>query len=302
MASTLDVKNLKVPELRLELTNRGLDAKGNKPDLIVRLTAAIESEKSTTTPTTQVTSQLLSTTPAQTVTISQQPIVTPSVITSSPPTSTLSTNQQAQTTTATNAQNKPGQVSENGGKEIEGEEEGEEQTVDFSEMTDAERKKARAERFGIPLKQTDDEKKKDRASRFGLTHSGGGLSKSTEGKEDLLSQDKIDARKKRFGVVSSPAGAKKEEESTSVKGASSGKAQRLGLPVKGAGAASAEDEARKKARKERFESPAAGGSATTKISEDEERKRKRLERFAPASTADSKRLRVDKPLVQQTNA
>lgn len=43
--SKLDLKKMKVDELRNELGARGLDTKGLKPQLIVRLKEAIESEK-----------------------------------------------------------------------------------------------------------------------------------------------------------------------------------------------------------------------------------------------------------------
>lgn len=41
----MDLNKLKVPELRKELQNRGLDSKGNKPVLIERLREAIDKEK-----------------------------------------------------------------------------------------------------------------------------------------------------------------------------------------------------------------------------------------------------------------
>lgn len=44
MSSTLDPAKLKVVELRAELSNRGLDTKGNKPVLVKRLKDALEKE------------------------------------------------------------------------------------------------------------------------------------------------------------------------------------------------------------------------------------------------------------------
>ncbi len=43
--SKLDVKKMKVDELRNELQARGLDTKGLKPQLTVRLNKAIQKEK-----------------------------------------------------------------------------------------------------------------------------------------------------------------------------------------------------------------------------------------------------------------
>jgi hypothetical protein len=271
MASKVDPNKLKVAELKQELTSRGLDTKGNKPELVARLTAALNTAA---TPQTPLPNPAPATVPVNT---------SAAVQTIYAAHTTLNAQQaptDADVVTATSSA-APADSSEDAIEE--GEEE-----VDMTQFSEADRKRARAERFGIPLQQSDSDKKTQRAARFGLTQS------STTPKSDLTNSDKIEARKKRFGDWSGNA-PKKSAHHVNV---NIPKAQRLGIPVKGTGLPPSNDDAKKHARLARF-----GGAQSAAQNGDEERKKQRAERFAGTQGTDvTKRLRVDKPLEQQTNA
>jgi len=288
MSTQADFNKLKVADLRQELTARGLDTKGNKPDLVARLAAALNATSATTSTPAPTTEPTTSAAPAQ----PQTPQLTePKQATTRvpPPTSVAPVAPQLQPSAHTPAPTNQDRGGDGGGDDQGGEE------VDITQMSDAERKRARAERFGIPLQQTEADKKSQRAARFGIGQSGslsqsGGLSKSGELKV-LADSDRVDTRKKRFGVVeSSPRDSRKSGHHASV---NVPKAQRLGIPVKVAGS----NDAKKQARLARF----GGTMAQSQVSnEDEEKKKKRAERFDGSVGDAGKRLRVDKPLEQQT--
>jgi hypothetical protein len=304
MSTVADLNKLKVADLKQELTARGLDIKGNKPDLVARLAAALNTS-TTSTPSTPAPS---TTVPPTTVPPTTAPPTTApptTVLPTTQPTTTQPTFQSEElkqavpTVPVTPAQtaaiaNTPALANQDGGEDAEGEE-GDE--VDITQMSDAERKRARAERFGIPLQQTEADKKSQRATRFGLGHSGE-IALSSHGElKGLVNGDKLEARKKRFGVVESlpSSGIKKSGHHVSV---NVPKALRLGIPVKAAGAHSDVD-AKKQARLARFGAPVAKRPPNNNA--DEEKKRKRMERFGGTASGDAgKRLRVDKPLEQQT--
>jgi len=286
MSATIDPTKLKVQELKNELSARGLDTKGNKPDLVARLSA--ELARSASVPNTSAAPQ--QTTPATAIspapTTITQPQTAPQQLATQPPSQApLKPAQVASTPVEPSPPAQPNtqpiEQAPSATPAVVGEVE--EEPVYLSQMSDEERKKVRAERFGIPQQHSEAAKKAERAARFGLP-----LSKSTEIK-NLNTDDKLEARKKRFGIV--------EQQNKGKGSVNVGKAQRLGLPVK---EASATDVAKLEARKLRF-----SGGVSKSTNEEDEKKRKRLERFAGTAAAvssDAKRLRVDKPLEQQTNA
>lgn len=146
MSAPLDPSKLKVLELRQELTARGLDSKGNKPDLIARLSAALSTNPTTpTNSTSQNQPEAVTQPPKQqtTTTLPAQPSATPA---QAPPVTPQAPAQPSI---------EPKEVSV----------EQQEEPLSIIQLPEAERKKARAERFGIPVQQTDSDKKAHRAER-----------------------------------------------------------------------------------------------------------------------------------------
>jgi len=317
---SVDPSKLKVAELRQELAARGLDTKGNKPDLVLRLTVALSTPSSTTTTrvstTTEETNKSNAThTPTPTISttsqpeaskpVLQQPLPPPSSLTpssSSTPTtvtipSSISSSQgAAETPSSSTAPAQPIPIAANSnGHRLNGS-----GTIENDEVA---KKKSRAERFGIAFKPNDQDKKLDRATRFGLPV-------NTEGNKNKDQQAKLEQRKLRFG--SPQQGQQKVGRFTT--------AERLGLPLKSGKSedatlatkaselANAMDPERIKARSQKFGQSDAKSEDNTaaspeKANDDEEKKRKRGARFAQSGAADaSKRLRVDKPLEQQATA
>jgi len=287
-----DPSKLKVAELRQALSSRGLDTKGNKPELVARLTASFASDpaqtpsNSTTNPppnNTTTTSQQAQEAPKQ----SQVATSSSSSALSTTPSPSITSTASSNATTSSTIPNTetPLQVA------TEVKSNGHSNPLSGSgslELTEAEKKKLRAQRFGVPYAPTEKDKKLARSARFGVPV-------SSDGSTDAA---KLEARKKKFGDAfqqqQQPTGNKKL---TTV--------ERLGLPLKGGSAAtegdantvatssSLLDPERIKARQQRFNE----GSA-----ESEEKKKKRIERFATGDGEVSKRLRVDKPLEQQATS
>lgn len=266
-SAQIDYNKLKVGDLRQKLEERGLDSKGNKPDLVARLQAADVAsattavEGDTTTPATPAEAPAAptatATTPAQPAAspakgkkAAAKPVATPAATT--PTAATPATTPAPETTPApatiptTTPTPTPASTSVPAETPTETtQEEQVEEDVDVTQLTDSERKKRRAERFGIELNLTSDDKKK--------------------------------LRKERFGDVSETSGRKKANLTQNPA------AQRLGLPVRDPSLVS---EDKIKARNAKFGAPAdkpAAGGNKPKIqfsAEDEEKRRKRAERFA----------------------
>jgi SAP domain-containing ribonucleoprotein len=290
MSTSLDPSKLKVAELRQELQARGLDTKGNKPDLVERLTAALAAGKV----------QVQTSAPeAANGTQTQQPATTTNTESTAvaPPPQQPPRPQDAQTQ---QQQSQPQQTSQDQSTSPQTED------IDLSQLSEAERRKRRAERFGIPISVSvsEQDKKKLRAERFGLTAAGAVGLKSTKADEE---QKKREARAKRFGTTSTQTQG--QEAQATIAPAQLTRAQRLGLPVKEAATINTKalppvnDPSRLKARQERFGAVETSDVVCSPPQSEEEKKKKRAERFAVAGNAvEAKRLRVDKPLEQQTKA
>jgi len=300
---SIDPSKLKVTELRQELSNRGLDTKGVKSDLISRLSAALNGTPATTSTKTTEENK-----PTPTATPTTQEVPKPAQQQPAPSSSTTTTSSSTTTTNTpvipptyvepATVTSKGALTSSSNGTAL--------KTSGSIDLSEVDRKKQRAERFGIALKVSEQDKKATRAARFGIA------APNVAGNSDL--QAKMEARRLKFGPI-----ATQEVKSTGI-----GRAGRLGLPVRASAHSealealtNAMDPERIKARSLKFgatsetttesttETTTVTQLATTtaKVSDDEEKKRKRSARFAQGGALEtSKRLRVDKPLEQQATA
>jgi len=293
-AKTLDPAKLKVTELRQELTVRGLDPKGNKPDLVARLTSALAEDKdkdnkkepekeqvnngkehaaeNNTTINKTNNDNKPTTIQDKIIAVDEKP--SPQKVASSslppPPSSSLSSSSTDEPALKKSAD-------------------------DVKELTAIEKKKLRAERFGITFAATEQDKKLERAARFGLPTK---PSNPTTKQTAITDSDKLQARKQRFATEQAQSQQK-------TPGSKITTAQRLGLPLRGGnfqteGLVTTMDPGRIKARQERFGVGSASASVGTTKGEEELKRKRRAERFATNGAGEvTKRLRVDKPLEQQ---
>jgi len=169
MAEETDVKKMKVAELRAALEKRGLPTDGLKSDLINRLQARLDEEEfgmieMGITATSETTTAATATAAA--------PVVESSAVveaTTTTPTKTVVPLEEVTTTTITKtvepAVAVTSTVKAQDNTAPTGESKGSTDTK-LKEKSLLEKKKERAARFGIPLKESD--KKEQRALRFGI--------------------------------------------------------------------------------------------------------------------------------------
>lgn len=244
-------KKLKVQELRDLLSERGEDATGTKPVLLDRLEAVLAK--------------------------GDENVAT---VCAADPVGTVETETKTEEVEA-------GEVEEEADPDTEVDPTKEEKpAAQESAETLMDKKKARAKRFDIPLRETDTEKLKARAERFGLPAPSVKLSKEEEAAKKLsraqrfglvtaeVLDEKKKARAERFGIVTAEAEEAKKQlraarfaaaggTSTEEKEKMKNRMARFGVPLEGAGgaksgtagkrsAADAELEEKKKARAARF--------------------------------------------------
>jgi SAP domain-containing ribonucleoprotein len=258
MVDIAELKKKKVTELRDELSSRGLDTKGVKDDLIARLAAAIsaEEEAPASPPAAEGEPQLA--TEAEVPELAIEP--PSSVAPAQPPLApAASAEEPAAAGTAPAAANKPA-------------------------LTEAEKTKLRAERFGLPLK----------SDKTGAAPAAVGAKSAISGLGHVDPEEEFARRRKRAERFGLPIPVNKAELEAKKKA----RAERFGLPVS---ISKEELEAKKKARAERFGTeskekgngaagtgkPAGAGAAAAPVLSEEERRRReeRAKRFAAQPTA-----------------
>uniref|UniRef100_A0A8C2Y657 SAP domain-containing ribonucleoprotein n=1 Tax=Coturnix japonica TaxID=93934 RepID=A0A8C2Y657_COTJA len=186
-AETVELHKLKLAELKQECLARGLEAKGNKQDLINRLQAYLEEHGGYRVPAGHSEEE-------------QKPAEPPAKV-EEPPVKTPDVSTEKKVVKITS--------------EISQMERMQKRAERFNVPVSLESKKAaRAARFGLATVSTKGEKVnmdklKERAQRFGLNVSS--LSKKSE--ED----EKLKKRKERFGIVTSSAGAGATEDTEAKK-------------------------------------------------------------------------------------
>jgi len=285
MNTPVDPSKLKVAELKTELSSRGLDTKGKKEELVTRLTTALSSDSTKPSPAAGTSSSSQSNTGTSSSSTAQQGAAA----------STSSSSSSQPTQQPGGAQQKGDAGAAEGADAAAAADQGTVEEVDLSEMSELERRKRRAEKFGIPFHASEEDRKKQRAERFQLAGDGAPLT-------PINDEQKKAERLKRFNLTQSPSSARSGH---SISGANIEIAARLGLPV-GSSAVpavsslpSVNDPERLTARMQRFGLPTKATPSAASTEEEEEKKRKRAERFKAAGE-NTKRLRVDKPLEAQT--
>jgi len=247
---------MKVTELKAELTQRGLDAKGLKQELVVRLSEALEKEKAAAAQTTQ---------PAPAPTSTPPPAAKPEEKKADTAKQAPSNGAPASTPAPVIAP--PVSASADAASSV---------SADGSALSEEDRKKQRAARFGVPLTESEEEKKQKRASRFGVTT---GASPSADrpklnitGAAGLFQHSIADATK----------------DATKDAGKLADRAKRFGTAQAGQ---TEEEKAKLDQRAARFgtqstqpaqAAPTVGANLTWNR-EDDERKKRRAERFQPGS-------------------
>eukprot|EP00735_Rhodelphis_limneticus_P007561 TRINITY_DN20134_c0_g1::TRINITY_DN20134_c0_g1_i1::g.30337::m.30337 TRINITY_DN20134_c0_g1::TRINITY_DN20134_c0_g1_i1::g.30337 ORF type:complete len:269 (+),score=52.64,sp/Q9D1J3/SARNP_MOUSE/33.88/9e-18,SAP/PF02037.22/4.8e-12,SAP/PF02037.22/1e+02,SAP/PF02037.22/5.5e+03,Herpes_capsid/PF06112.6/3.2e+03,Herpes_capsid/PF06112.6/0.06,HeH/PF12949.2/0.14,HeH/PF12949.2/4.6e+03,SR-25/PF10500.4/1.2e+03,SR-25/PF10500.4/5.8,Selenoprotein_S/PF06936.6/96,Selenoprotein_S/PF06936.6/0.17 TRINITY_DN20134_c0_g1_i1:24 len=250
----MDIKKLKVPELRKELEQRGLDSTGKREVLLQRLQDALATE-----------------------TPSDDALATDSNVEGE-----LVEGDDTAELDATHDFDH----GEDGDKPHEEEHDDALPAEDHDEaaapahesghvvtmsavqgLNDAERIKQRAAKYNVPLKKDEEEKKKERAARFGITS--GAV---------VMDAEKLKQRAERFGIKTKTQeeeeAKKKLEERKRRFGGTSTTTSSTSSPSPAASAATSEEElAKKKARLERF------GKITGTETEEEKKKKMRADRF-----------------------
>uniref|UniRef100_A0A1W7RDL9 SAP domain-containing ribonucleoprotein n=1 Tax=Agkistrodon contortrix contortrix TaxID=8713 RepID=A0A1W7RDL9_AGKCO len=207
-AETVELHKLKLAELKQECLARGLEAKGNKQDLINRLQAYLEQHAEEEANEEDVLGE-------ETEEEEQKPVEIP-----------IKEDMTTETSPEINAEKKVVKIT----SEIPQMERMQKRAERFNVPVSLESKKAaRAARFGMPAVSTKGlnteskttiniDKLKERAQRFGLNVST--VSRKTEDDE------KLKKRKERFGIVTSSAGAGTTEDTEAKKRK---RAERFGL-------------------------------------------------------------------------
>lgn len=249
----LDLKKLKVDQLREELGKRGMDTKGKKDELLERLQNAIdkemldaideEDEVGVPPPPPAPMSTSLPPPPPAPVQV-PPPTSASKPAPGSPKPAAQSPTRMAPAVPAAPVAPSPAPVAPAPAAE-----EGAAATEAESGETEEEKKRRRAERFGIPI--SEEEKKKARAERFGLVKPAAAAAAPAAGS----------------GGGGGAGGAGKAG-----KAASPAKAAAKAGPLEGVPVVDAEEEARRRARAARF------GIADPKL--EEEKKAERAKRFA----------------------
>ncbi|XP_071477704.1 SAP domain-containing ribonucleoprotein-like isoform X2 [Diadema antillarum] len=183
MADASTVKKLKIAELRKELTDRGLNSKGNKAELVERLTAALDVD---------------------------------AVLTADDDAEDL-LNQEED---LEGGDHEDGDDIERKVVQLEEEEEtAKAETVEIKRvtmatskpLTDDEKKTLRAQKFGVQKPLSDADRKKARAERFGMAPKGITSAPKAKGISVSVDTEKLKQRAERFGTSVSPTAMKAEE-------------------------------------------------------------------------------------------
>lgn len=172
--SVSDIESMKVDELKKQLSARGLDVKGLKKELVSRLVSAVSTQS-----------------PSSTVPAGQDSQAAPTA--SSAPSAPAPANGIAEPASEPAA---AATVSEESAPPADTPSES---YVSPLELSEEDRKKLRAERFGIPLTQStpDAEKKRARAERFGLSTTAESTAKKSSVADDEAARQR---RAERFGT------------------------------------------------------------------------------------------------------
>ncbi|XP_041478266.1 SAP domain-containing ribonucleoprotein-like [Lytechinus variegatus] len=204
----IEVKKLKIAELRKELTDRGLSSKGNKAELVERLTECLEVDG------------------AEAV-LDNELQVDPDVLTAEDDVDDL-LNQDEDLDAGDIGEEEEAVVTRKVELEIEEEEEEVEREVKAPEIkkvvsptakpiSDVEKKALRAQKFGVAASLSDADKKKARAERFGMQAPGSQakptatVTPTSKGISMSVNSDKLKQRAERFGKSVSPTAMKSEE-------------------------------------------------------------------------------------------
>lgn len=199
MTTATELRKLKVTELREKLTEKGLDTKGVKEDLIGRLLEALENEGNDNGAQESPREEVAEVAGLETGDgKSEQLVENKTVVSSEKPVLTEAEKQKlrAERFGLLSTPASGGKDKKKGEGAIAG-------LGMFDPAEEFERRKKRAERFGLPvptLKSEEDARKKARAERFGI--------------EVPLSKEEVEAKKQaraaRFGILDPKAIAEEE--------------------------------------------------------------------------------------------